>query len=294
MPREVNATDRQVRRPSADAMAAALRANGYATSQGQAPRQQAPWQQGQRQASRQMPQQPPRQQAPQQAHQQQAIRQRPASAPAPVRGAQAASRPQQQVRQAQPRQQAQRPASRQQGVGPGTQAIRQAPQARPAVTGEAMGAPDHAPSQGAYAQPPRQQRPVRQAQAQAQAQPRRQQQAPAPQRGMGYEAEPDGTLRIVDGEGEGDGAATDLMGRVLTVSVLMSATLTPFALLYAFFPSRVLAVLSLPFPLMLAVVVAYVVITVVIGLRIAWVFGCGPWGMLTAPARRGSGTPSDG
>lgn len=68
-----------------------------------------------------------------------------------------------------------------------------------------------------------------------------------------------------------------VIGHLLTFSMTLSMILTPFAVLYSMLPNLMNDILSLPFLLLAPICLVYIVTMFVLGLRVAALFGCGPW-----------------
>lgn len=73
-----------------------------------------------------------------------------------------------------------------------------------------------------------------------------------------------------------------IIGNLLTFSLTLSMVLTPFAFLYVIKPALMGAVLDAPFQILAPIALVYVLVMVFLGMRLAAVFGCGPWYALTA------------
>lgn len=73
-----------------------------------------------------------------------------------------------------------------------------------------------------------------------------------------------------------------IVGNLLTFSMTLSMVLSPFALLYVLKQDLMEAILDAPFYVIAPIASIYVIAMVFLGMRVAAIFGCGPWYALTA------------
>lgn len=97
-----------------------------------------------------------------------------------------------------------------------------------------------------------------------------------------------GTQRKLDAaqiallEQQSESLPSRIIGSLLTLSMVLSMILTPFAFFYTLQPELVNSILELPFQLIAPISLIYITIMTIAGIRIAAIFGCGPWYKLTA------------
>ena len=83
-------------------------------------------------------------------------------------------------------------------------------------------------------------------------------------------------------EQRSESLASRTIGNMLTFSMTLSMVLTPFALLYVLKPDCMGMLLDAPFQVIAPVALIYVIAMIFLGIRLAALFGCGPWYELTA------------
>lgn len=71
--------------------------------------------------------------------------------------------------------------------------------------------------------------------------------------------------------------ASRILGNTLTFSMTLSMVLTPFAFLYVLQPDLMNRILELPFPIIAPIALVYILTMLFLGMRLAAIFGCGPW-----------------
>lgn len=153
------------------------------------------------------------------------------------------------------------------------QAVPQAPS--PVATGQAQArqAPQQ-PRQQPAPQPQTQQAPQHVQQAPQQAQ---QQAQPQPQQDDGLDEKQRALM-----EQRSESFASRAIGNLLTFSMTLSMVLTPFAFLYVLKPELMEKILDAPFQIIAPIALIYVIAMIFLGIRLAALFGCGPWYELTS------------
>lgn len=73
-----------------------------------------------------------------------------------------------------------------------------------------------------------------------------------------------------------------IIGNMLTFSMILSMVLTPFAFLYVMQPELMGKLLDSPFQIIAPIALIYVLAMMFLGMRLAALFGCGPWYAMTA------------